>query len=130
MQQQRCFCYFLQGCPECFHQRRRQIANESYRVAEEHTAVGGQCKMPDGWIQSDEHSWIRQNTRTRQAVEQCGFSRSGVSDKTDRGERNRLALPPLDGAATAHAFEIFLNFANPAENTAAIGLELRFAGAS
>ena len=130
VQQQRRFGHFFERGAEGFHQRGRQIADETDRVTQKHPPIRRQNELPDRWIEGRKHARIGEDTRAREPVEQCRFAGVRVSDKADRGKRNGLPLPPLDAASGAHRFEIFLDLADALRDLPAIHLELGFAGTS
>ena len=130
VQQQRGLNHLFQRGAECLHQRSRQIADETDRIAEQHLAARGQRDVPHSRIERGKHSCISNHRSARQAIEQRGFSRVRVAHQRDSRKRHRLPLVALRPAAGAHVLEFVAEFLDAAMDSAAIGFQLRFAGTS
>ena len=60
-------------------------------------------------------------------VEEGGFAGVGVARQRQRGQRNRAAAPPVEGAAGAHALQFEFDLLDPTGDAAAVGFQLRLA---
>ena len=81
-------------------------------------------------IERGEHARRLQHLRAGEPVEQRALAGVGVAHQRHRRHRHRLAPLALLVAHAAHRFEIELELIDAALNPAAVGFELRFAGAA
>ena len=130
VQDQRRFGYLFQRGAERLDQRRGQVADEADGVAEQHAPARRQRQQADGRIERGEHLGVGEHARPGQPIEERRFAGVGVADQRQNGQRNGRALAAMQGAAGAHAFELFIYFLDAPRDSAAVGFELRFTRAS
>ena len=127
VQHQRGFLNLLERGTKRLHQRGGQVADEADGVAEENAAARGQQQRADGGIERGEQPRVGEHAGLGEPVEKGGLSGVGVAGERERGQRNRAAAAPVDGAAGAHALQIELDLLNAMGDAAPVGFELRFA---
>ena len=115
---------------ERLDQVRRQLADEADRVREQHLLRGVDAPAAGRGVERVEQAVVGRDVRPRQAVEQRGFAGVRVADEGHDRQGVFLAAAALRAADLAHVLEFLLQLLDLAADVAAVGLELRFAGAA
>ena len=123
-------CQLLECGLERLDQMRRQLADEADRVREQHLLRGVDAPAAGGRVERIEQAVVGRDVRPRQAVEQGGLSGVRVADERDDGHGVFLAAAALGAADLAHVLKFLLQLLDLAVDVAAVGLELRLAGAA
>ena len=114
----------LQGGLESLHQMVGQLADEAYRIAEEHCAGIGDLQGTGGGVQCIEEPVVGGNVRTGQLVEQGGLTGVGVAHN---GHHRYLVLLPagtLGGTHPAHLIQLLPQLLDFSADVPPVGLQL------
>ena len=121
---------FFQRGAERSHEHGRQVRDESDGVGQDDAIAMRQVDGAQGRIERREQHVGGQHRRFGQPVEQCRLAGIGVTDQRDNRIRHALAAFAMQAACALDAFEIEFDARDALPDQAAIGFDLRFAGAA
>ena len=122
--------HLFQRGPEGRDQMRRQVGDEADRVRQDHRRAMRQPDPAQRRIERGKQHVFGQHAGAGQPVEQRRFAGIGVADDGDDRERHLLALGAVQVAGAAHRLQLALQLDDLVLQDAAVGLDLRFAGAA
>src|SRR6266568_6467980 len=111
-------------------ERRGKVADEAYCVRQQHISARRQSDGAKSGIEGGKHARAFDHSSAGERVEQSGLAGIGVADEGDDRNRNAFAALALLRADAAHILDLLFDVLDAAMDFAAIGFELRFAGAS
>ena len=130
MQHQIGLDHLLQRGAEGGDEHGRQIGDEAHRVGQDDAPAARQPELAHGRIERLEHLVLGGHGRAGQAVEERRLAGVGVADDGHDRQRDALAPRPMQRARAHHAGELPTDGVDAVLDQAAVGFDLRLAGAA
>ena len=112
------------------HQHMWQAADKAHRVRQHHVGRSTRMHLARGGIERREQLVGCVYAAACKAVKQRGFTGVGVTHQRYRQHVRTMARAALHRALRFHLGELFLEYLDTLGEQAAVGLQLRFAGAA
>ena len=114
----------LQRRLERGHQMVRQLADKSDRVGQQNLLRVRDAQFARRRVERVKQPVIGLNPRAGQRIEQCGFSRVGISHNRHQRQFRLFALSTLNRPHLTDGFQIASQFVNAPSDVTAVALEL------
>ena len=108
----------------------RKLRDETDRVRQDDLPPGRQFQTPHRRVESREQHVAGRHRRSRQTVEQRGFSGIGIADQRDHGIRYAAARFAVQSTRAPRRFEFALQTRDALADQTAVDFELALAGAA
>ena len=120
--------HLLQSGLEGRHQLVGQALDKAYRIRQNSLLLMGQIQLTGSRVKGREKLILGVNIGIGQSVQQGGLAGVGVTNEAHRGHAGLGAACAMQGAHIFNLADALLNKGNAVTDTAAVHLQLRFAG--